>query len=673
MLDSIPPLPLPPDFDPDANLIAQRTENGLFHESRKGSALAQQLVANGAPQDLELAKKVLEAVLRCQETRPDDPHVGNFYWMAEDQVVFDLNAVEFNLERLIPMMIQHGERLSVDMRQRVLEAIRLGLEEIQRLDVLVVYSNIALLDILNTCLGGELLGDGHTFQRGRQKLEAWMSLTAKNGTPFEFNSPTYTSVDLRALRLLADLVQDEETRLMARTAAIRLGVSIALHIHPQTGRWAGPHGRSYQPTIACETPPEIELLKRWVAEDALPEWLLAILEYRSGEMQVDETSYKPWKMTQTTFHSASFTLGTASREQTGQSNVLLAYYLRPGEEKPGVVYTRYLTNEKWLGDFYHSTDRTRSRNLIDEGRFWGVQQGNRAIGLYCPPQNLGVIHSAKAAILWTGRERVDEIWIGKQRIDSLPAAIPPGEVVVIGSGRAYTAVRVLNRTDLGRAAPLRLRQIQNDLVLEIYNYLGPEKPFWEMGWPGAFYQGKPQCGFYLEMAERSTYIHGGQFAQVVASGTLLDRVEQPFVYTGDQPRRWRVSYTREGQELGLEIDLMEWDLLRRWTQESELGFPMLESPLARQDDSGEIRLGEAILRWGDDERQPEPAWLLAIPQRRLWAAGYTGIQSVPLKLETPEGGVEIEAMACGTLVWRAGQVHLEAMGLQGVAPSIYKF
>ena len=69
-------------------------------------------MANGTPQDLELAEKVLNVVLGCQELHPDDPHYGNFYWMLEDSVVFDLNAVEFALERLVPMMIEHGERLS---------------------------------------------------------------------------------------------------------------------------------------------------------------------------------------------------------------------------------------------------------------------------------------------------------------------------------------------------------------------------------------------------------------------------------------------------------------------------------------------------------------------------------------------------------------------------------
>jgi hypothetical protein len=665
------PLPLPPDYNPKTHLQYQTTENGIFHESRKGAAFAQKLVANGTPQDLELAEKVLEVVLGCQELHPDDPHYGNFYWMLEDSVVFDLNAVEFALERLVPMMLEHGERLPAPLQTRVLDCIRLGLAEIEKLDVRIVYSNITLLDILNTCLGGELLGDERIARRGYQKLVDWMALTDANGTPYEFNSPTYTWVDIRALQELVRLVRDPDTRTRARAAIARLGLSVALHLHPGTGRWAGPHGRAYQPSIHCETPAEIGMLREWVASGALPAWTLDALEQRPAQMQVDETAFVPFQTTTTTFHSPSFALGVASREHSGQTNVLMAHYTRPGASrpgviytnKPGVIYTRYLINDKWLGDFYHATDRTKSRNLIDEGRFWGVQQGSRAIGLYSLPGNLGFIKSAKAVLIWTRRAEVDEIWVGDRKIETLPAEIRPGEVVVVGSGGALAAVRVLTRTDLGRDAPIRLVEIQGDLVLEIYNYKGQEKPFWEMGWPGAFYQGKPQCGFYLEMAERDAYPNGLAFGQAVAAGTLFDQADAPFVYSGDRPRRWTVSYARDGQEVGIEIDLMEWQLLRRWTQAGELGFPMLAAPSALQDRSGEICLGGARLAWTPLQGEYAPAWLFASPATGRYAAGYTGQNPAAVTLEVPGGKIEVASMSTGILTWDNGQASVDCVNI----------
>ncbi len=669
------PLSLPEDFNPDTHMIAKVTENGVFHESRRGARLAADLVANGTPSDLELAEKVLDVVLSCQETRPEDPHYGNFMWMLEDDVVQDLNAVEFNLEHLIPMMLQHAERLSAAMQTRVLEAIRLGLDEIRRLDVLVAYTNITLLDILNTCLGGELLQDAELAARGARKLVTWMAFTDQHGIPFEYNSPTYTAVTIRALARLAALVQDADTRIRAQTALARVGLSAALHIHSGTDRWAGPHSRAYHPSIVCETEPEGALLRRWIEDGTLPAWLADALSQRPETFQIVETACAERDLGITTYHSPSFALGVSVKEAGGQSNVMLAHYGRPGAARPGVFYTRYLLNDKWLGDFYHATDRTKSRNLIEEGRFYGVQQGPRAIGLYTLGRS-GAFHSAKANLIWTQCAEVDEIYVGRQRVEDLPFDVPPGDVVVIGSGEVWFAVMPLTRTNLGREAPIRLIQRQGanddgaDLVLELYNYRGSEKRFWELSWPGAFYHGAPQCGFYLEMAERGVYPDGATFAEIVATGTFLEYTEAPFTYAGEEERCWRVEYRRAGQALGIEVDLMAWKLKQRWggldaaAADECAGWPMLDAPMARETRTGSVQVGDARLACGR-----EAGWLFASPQTERYVAAYHGLLPAPLTLNVPGGRVEVPAMGTGTVVWDRGEVTVEAVGLTG-APKV---
>ncbi|MBN1878427.1 MAG: hypothetical protein JXA33_29690 [Anaerolineae bacterium] len=658
-MKKLDPLPLPEDFNPETYLLAKVTENGVFHESRRGAAFAGRLVANGAPQDLELAEKVLQVVLGCQERREDDPHYGNFFWMLEDDVVQDLNAVEFNLEYLIPMMLRYADRLSPELQARVSEAIRLGLDEICRLDVLMAYTNITMLDILNSCLGGELLGDAKIAERGYRKLVEWMVLTDQNGHPFEYNSPTYTAVTIRALSHLAGMVQHEETRIRARTALARLGVSAALHIHAGTGRWAGPHSRAYQPSVICETKPEIDMVRDWIVEGTLPAWVADVWVQRPAAFQVVETAFVERQLGLTTYHSPSFALGVSVKEAGEQSDVLMAHYVRPGAERPGVLYTRYLLNEKWLGDFYHATDRTKSRNLIEEGKFYGVQQGSRAIGLYTPAR-LGSVHSAKAALIWTQREQVDEIWVGERRVESLPVEIAPGENVVIGSGSVLFAVCPLRRTDLGRDAPVCLVERQGDLVLELYNYLGLEKTFWEMNWLGAFFKGWPQCGVYVEVAERADYADGSAFARAVAGGALSDEIAAPFTFQGEGERLWTVTYSRDGQTLGLEVDVMTWSLRRRWTQDGPLDWPMLESPVARETRGGYIEVGPATLTCGK-----EAGWLFASPETGRYVAAYHGLTPAPLVLTLPGARVEIAAMGTGIVVWDNGEVVVEAVGLKG--------
>jgi hypothetical protein len=167
-----------------------------------------------------------------------------------------------------------------------------------------------------------------------------------------------------------------------------------------------------------------------------------------------------------------------------------------------VLYSRYLINDKWMGTVFHPTDRRVTRDLMEEGKFYGVQQGPRAIALYTPTA-LQYTTSAKATLICRDRKAVDEILVNGKRIDELPAPVLPGDTVVICSGDVMIAVRPLTCTDLGHQSPIQLVQIGDDLVLEMYNYKGAKKVFWELQWPGGFFKGVPQSGFYIEMAERA--------------------------------------------------------------------------------------------------------------------------------------------------------------------------
>jgi hypothetical protein len=115
-----------------------------------------------------------------------------------------------------------------------------------------------------------------------------------------------------------------------------------------------------------------------------------------------------------------------------------------------------------------------------------------------------------------------------------------------------------------------------------------------------------------------------------------------------------VSYTRGERTLGLEVDLMEWNLRSRWTGAGELGWPMLESSQARENHYGEVRVGDAVLSCDS-----EPAWLFACPERGRYVAGYHGLRPSPLRLEFPGGVVDVPDMTIGTVVWDNGEVTID--------------
>ena len=659
------PPALPENYDAQAHMITHQVRGRIFHATIASAQLASELMASGAPEDIAEATAIFRAVLACQEVRDTQPHRGNFRWELEDEVVEDLNAVQFVLFYCIPVLCKTSDALPPDLVAAMRRAVALGLEEIARIDVALAYTNIVLKDITNSCLGGQLLGDDNIGRRGREKLVRWMAHVDTYGLPAEYNSPNYASVAVRVLGRLAELTEDEHTRIRARTMLARLGLSAALHVHPGIGCWAGPFSRAYSHAVFNANAFNASDVRAWLDGGQLPTWVGDLLQRPNAPQQIDETAHGEEPVALSTYHSPSFSLGVASCELKTQevifialqSSVFHAQYRRPDSVHCGVLFSRYILDDQWLS-FQTTPSRAPGHVVPEEGHFYGVHERGRAIGLYAP-RGLNAWTrrtSAKAVLVWTEIEQVDEIWIGQHKVDSLPAAVPRGEVVVVGSGALWTAVWPLELTDLGGGAPIRLVELDGHLALEMYNYTGPAKTFWEMAKPGSFYQGQPRCGFYAELAERTSYASGADFAAEVASGALIDEAAPPATYTAGSERPLRVEYAREDRILGIEVDLYEWSLKRRWTQDGSLDWPMHESPYARQSASGPISIGGATLTCDKG-----PIWLCACPGGKRYVAAYSGSEMTSLRLEVPGDVVELAEMGAGTVIWDEGRVKVEAI------------
>ena len=663
------PPALPENFDVQAHMVSHQVRGRVFHATVPSAHLAAGLMASGTPADIAEAAAIFRAVLACQEARETDPHCGNFRWELEDEIVEDLNAVQFVLFYFIPVLHTAQEALPPELVAAMRSAIALGLAEIARIDVAPAYTNIVLKDITNSCLGGQLLSDGDADRRGREKLLRWMAHVDTYGLPAEYNSPNYAAVAVRVLGRLAELTEDEHTRIRARTMLARLGLSAALHVHPGTGCWAGPFSRAYSHAVFNADAFGADDVRAWVAGGQLPEWIGDLLQRPDVPQQIDETAHGEEPVALSTYHSPSFSLGVASCELKTQdvifialqSSVFHAQYRRPSSQRCGVLFSRYILDDQWLS-FQTTPSREAGQVVPEEGHFYGVHERGRAIGLYAPrgldawtPRT-----SAKAVLVWTEIEQVEEIWIGQHRVDSLPVTVPRGQVVVIRSGALWTAVLPLELTDLGGGAPIRLVELEGHLALEMYNYTGPAKTFWEMARPGSFYQGQPRCGFYAELAEGADYANGADFAARVATGTLVDVAPPPATFAAGGQRALVVEYARDDGVLGIEVDLYAWSLTRRRTQDGPLGWPMHESPYARQSASGQVSIGDATLICDKG-----PTWLCACPGGGRYIAAYSGPAAGPLRLAVPGGCVEITSLTTGIILWDHGRVTVEANDLQG--------
>ena len=186
-------------FDESESMLVSKTDTRSYHRVYLSAQYAVDLIKMGTPDALIRAEKVLEALLNCQELDKDNKHYGNFFWEKEEGIVEDLNAVEFVLIRLVPMILEYGDRLSLEIKQKLVTSIELALHEIEKINVSLVYTNIVAQDIVNSILGGQLIGKDSFVNRGINKLKDWQKHIDKSGIPNEYNSPSYSSVTINAL------------------------------------------------------------------------------------------------------------------------------------------------------------------------------------------------------------------------------------------------------------------------------------------------------------------------------------------------------------------------------------------------------------------------------------------------------------------------------------------
>lgn len=659
----MPPLDLPENYNPETAMLQHSTEEGVFHETRKAAGLAARLIANGCAEDLTTARRVLPAVLACQEVRSGDPHRGNFYWMREDEVVADLNAGVFVLSALLPTLIRHEDRLPEDLRGEIRVRLGIALEEVERLDVELRYSNIALLDCLCRSLGGAYLNDPALSVRGAEKLSRWLELTGA-GHPDEFNSPTYLGVDLRTLTTLADFAPDELTRWQARTLADRCAVSVMLHQHEPTGRWAGPHGRAYRTSLERDTTEQNRIadLRR---EDRLPEWA----NHVRAPAEVIETTDQENRRRIYTYQTENLALGSATSAPHDQANAVCGHFaLRDGS---GVMFTRYLTNDKWFGDARHATDRTRQRHLPDEGRTLALQDRERILLVASPRGALQGCSHAGLSLCWTCDPSEVRVWAEGRYRDDLPLALDDAcGPIVVEIGALCFGIRLAARTSLGTGG-LQLRHHDGCLILEVANYRGPAKDFWETVQPGFFFKGPPVCALYLETVETGQPGAAGEFATALADGSLecgpLGAGDGAFAggATDRCNGRWSLSYRRGGRDLRLNAHLGEWLFLQGQINGQEVDWPSLRSDKAGANAQGRIQVGGA-----EYTGPAEPAWMYVDADRAFCVVGYLGRNAAAIVLKLPDGATRSFSLGGpATLVFQNGEVKSHGAPVRETDPT----
>ncbi|MDP9236171.1 MAG: hypothetical protein M3P30_02025 [Chloroflexota bacterium] len=690
-------------FDEGARILAAlwdhevamvRTAEALdFHTPRGTLAYAHVLLRAG---EVGRAERAIRSVLALQETRPQDAHYGNFRWRLEELCVRDLNGVEFMLDDLIELAREYEAVLSAPVVAQMRQAIALGLAEIERLDVHPSYTNIVLSDITNSVLGGELLGEAHYIDRGARRLEEWLTFTNASGAPHEFNSATYAAVDILRLAALTEHTRDKRIACKARIAEERMWLHGAAHYHPGLAQLAGPHSRAYfdgwsgaggylklvlwrllgDETLRRETPYAPRSRDECHIGVALatlhcPDYVERWLREKHYPFEARETPSASLGLDITTYMTEDYTLGTASRSfNAGEPpelwpgfNSLHLYARRAIEPGYGALYARYIVNDKAPGTGHEPEDHW------EEGQHVGVQHGNRAIVAYAPLPRAAPARSYKLSIRLLGVSSEDEVWVADRRVHEWPARIEPEQRVVTSFGEVYLALIPLKQTDMGSDAPIELNLVDGTLTLDVYNYQGPAKTFWEYrSHSGTFFKGNVRNAFVIEVAARYDFASIHVFRAHIAAASIIDAT--------DTAHHRTIEYASEGGSVGLKYSLWDMALIERRHDGAVYAPPAAR--VGATDDSGlqfvqstepSVQLGGVTLR-----SSTAPQWLIADDDARRYVAINPSDSSTRISLTTPNTEIACDAFPFGRidLDEAAGIVRIDADANPGairVAPA----
>jgi hypothetical protein len=231
------------------------------HSNSKGAvhdwgdyALAK--VAVSGPADPR-AEALVEVAIRCLFTFQEsgstgDTERGVFPFHYGDPANPRDNPTEFALAPLADLLL--GDPLPAALRNDIEPRLVMALEAVERHRVCPKYTNICLMQIAEMLSLGRVLdrsADAATrafgearVTSGKARLDDWLAFTRSAGI-VEFDSPTYSAVDLGALLLALHGSDDESVRVKVRGALDYLWSDLAANFFPGRGSLAGPHSRTY--------------------------------------------------------------------------------------------------------------------------------------------------------------------------------------------------------------------------------------------------------------------------------------------------------------------------------------------------------------------------------------------------------------------------------------------
>ncbi len=188
--------------------------------------------------------RLFELAAQMQDRDPKSRGFGNFWWSRRDGKVMDYNAVDFCMRGGALLWLQERDRISAPAQQQLKVLLDFAVQGCLRHKVDPSYSNIAIMNAGDLILLGEVLGKPEAANEGYARLDRVYHYTQTAGI-HEFDSPTYTGVDLDGLDMIEALCQRDSGRSQARALLDLFWTDIALNWFPPAQKLAGANSRTY--------------------------------------------------------------------------------------------------------------------------------------------------------------------------------------------------------------------------------------------------------------------------------------------------------------------------------------------------------------------------------------------------------------------------------------------
>ncbi len=171
---------------------------------------------------------------------------GNIFW-GWHETGFDVgdgNNVQFCVQYGILAKLLFNDRLSKEAAKSLDEIFTLATKGALNQEVRISYTNIYLMKIWNLVALGQVYNQPEMVESGRRLFNDWLNHVAQYGNR-EYDSPTYSGVDMESLLLIYTFIKDADIHTKAANALQFFINDLSVHYNQRGGFLGGAHSRDY--------------------------------------------------------------------------------------------------------------------------------------------------------------------------------------------------------------------------------------------------------------------------------------------------------------------------------------------------------------------------------------------------------------------------------------------